>query len=71
MERVWLKVGEVAERLAVHPVTIRKMLARREIPFIKRPGIGVRIDWKRYQEELERSEVLPQRQQITKTRVYR
>ena len=57
----WLRVAEVAELLAVHPITIRKMIARRELPFVKRRGVGVRIDWPRYQRDLERAEVIPQK----------
>jgi len=59
MTRRWLRVSETAELLGVHPVTIRKIIARRSIPFVKKPGVGVRIDWPRLERQLERAEVLP------------
>jgi len=55
--RRWLTVFETAEALRVHPVTIRKALSRGQIPFAKKPGIGIRIDWPRLERELERLEV--------------
>ena len=57
--RRWLKVSEVATALGVHPVTIRKLISRRSIPFVKKPGVGVRIDWPKLERQLERAEVLP------------
>lgn len=59
MIRRWLRVDEVAQALGCHPVTVRKLISRRAIPFVKRKGVGIRIDWKRLEQELERGEVGP------------
>lgn len=59
MIRRWLRVDEVAQALGLHPVTVRKLIAKRAIPFVKRKGVGIRIDWKRLEQELERGEVEP------------
>ena len=61
MERRWLRVAEVAERLGCHPVTVRKLISRRQIPFVKRPGVGVRVDWLTLEAELERETLRPLR----------
>jgi len=33
------------------------MISRRQVPFVKRPGVGVRVDWEAYAAELERYKV--------------
>jgi excisionase family DNA binding protein len=38
-----LTVKETAAYLNVHEMTVRKMMSKREIPFIKKKGIGIRI----------------------------
>ena len=44
IERRWLKVKEAAEYLGVHEKSLYRACHRREIPFSKAPGIGVRVD---------------------------
>ena len=56
-KRRWLRVSEFAAALSIHPRTVRRMIARRQIPFVKRPGVGVRVDWEAYAAELERYKV--------------
>jgi len=57
--RRWLRVDEVAQALGCHPVTVRKLIAKRVIPFIKAKGLGVRVDWLKLEKQLERGEVEP------------
>ena len=59
MTRRWLRVDEVAQALGCHPVTVRKLISRRAIPFVKKKGVGIRIDWRQLERELERGEVGP------------
>lgn len=61
LERRWLRVKEFAELVGCHPVTVRKLIRRRAVPFVKRKGIGVRVDFKKFEEEMERTEILPQK----------
>lgn len=56
-KRRWLRVAEAAERLGVHPRTIRKLISRRQIPYFKKAGVGIRIDWETYEAELERYKI--------------
>jgi excisionase family DNA binding protein len=59
LERRWLRVVEVAERLGCHPVTIRKAIARGQLPYVRKGGIGIRIDWPAFEKMLETEEVIP------------
>lgn len=52
MERVWLTVNETAAALGLHPMSIRKMIARGIIPAI-RLGRAIRIDKRRLDELVE------------------
>ena len=36
-------VQDAATYLSCHPMTIRKMMAKRQIPYIKKKGIGIRL----------------------------
>lgn len=54
----FLTVGDVAERLRVHPQTVRTWIARGELRAIK-IGRTVRIRRSDYEEALERAMVLP------------
>ncbi len=38
-----MTVREAADYLNCHQMTIRKMISRREIPHIKKSGIGIRL----------------------------
>jgi excisionase family DNA binding protein len=38
-----MSVKEVAQYLTCHEMTIRKLIAKREIPFIKKKGLGIRL----------------------------
>jgi len=55
--RRWLRVSEFAAALSIHPRTARKMISRREVPYVKRKGLGVRIDMDAYTAELERFKI--------------
>jgi excisionase family DNA binding protein len=46
----WLTVLEVSRLLQIHPVSVYKLCYKRRIPFLKHPGIGIRIP----REELNR-----------------
>ena len=59
--RRWLRVAEVAELMKIHPTTVRKMLMRRELAFVKKRGFGVLIDWPKVERQLERSEIVPEK----------
>ena len=65
-ERRWLRVNEFAELIGCHPVTVRKLIRRRAVPFVKRSGIGIRVDFKKFEDEMERTEVLPLRKRKDK-----
>lgn len=44
IERRWLKASEAARYVGVHTKTIYRACRARQIPYVKVPGIGVRID---------------------------
>jgi len=50
IESPWYTVFEVSRLLRVHPVSVYKMIYKRRIPYLKHPGIGIRIG----REDLER-----------------
>jgi excisionase family DNA binding protein len=54
----FLTVGDVAERVRVHPQTVRQWIARRELRAI-RIGRVVRIPRTEFEEMLERSRIAP------------
>lgn len=60
IERRWLKVKEAAEYLAVHEKSLYRACRRREVPFSKAPGIGVRIDKRELDALLERRGISPE-----------
>ncbi len=59
LEKRWLKIKEAAEYLGVHKKSLYLACRRREVPFTKSPGIGVRIDKKALDELLERRGIKP------------
>jgi len=60
IERRWLKVKEVAEYLSVHEKSLYRAFRRREVPYTKAPGIGVRIDKLGLDTMLERMGISPE-----------
>lgn len=61
IERRWLKVKEAAEYLAVHEKSLYRACRRREVPFTKAPGVGVRIDKRELDTMLERLGIGPEK----------
>jgi excisionase family DNA binding protein len=43
IESPWLTVAEVSRLLQIHPVSVYKLCYKRRIPYLKFPGIGIRI----------------------------
>lgn len=39
-----LTIKEAAERLKVHPQQLYKLVYAKKVPFIRKPGVGVRFD---------------------------
>jgi len=60
IERRWLKVKEASEYLGVHEKSLYRACRRREVPFSKAPGIGVRIDKRELDTMLERRGIAPE-----------
>jgi len=60
IERRWLKIKEAAEYLAVHEKSLYRACRRREVPFTKSPGVGVRIDKRELDAMLERRGIRPE-----------
>ena len=44
MERRWLKVAEASYYLGINKKTLYSILSRGELPYVKRRGIGIRLD---------------------------
>jgi excisionase family DNA binding protein len=57
IERRYFKASEMAEYLGLHPKSIYRAIARRQIPAVKMPGIGIRVDKKKLETMLERGEL--------------
>ncbi len=38
-----LTVNEAADYLSCHQMTVRKMISKRQIPYLKKAGIGIRL----------------------------
>jgi len=60
IERRWLKVKEAAEYLGVHEKSLYRACHRREVPFSKARGVGVRIDKRELDALLERRGIPPE-----------
>jgi excisionase family DNA binding protein len=60
IERRWLKIKEAAEYLAVHKKSLYRACRRREVPYTKASGIGVRIDKLELDALLERMGISPE-----------
>ena len=54
IERRWLKIREAAEYLGLHPKSLYRACARRKIPHVKAPGVGLRVDKRELDLMLER-----------------
>jgi excisionase family DNA binding protein len=50
--RRWITVGEIASLLSLHPMSVRKMIARGEIGAV-RIGRAVRVDLRELERQLE------------------
>jgi len=53
-ESRWLKVKQAAEYLQLHEKSIYRACILKRIPYIKLPGIGIRIDKKRLDQMFDR-----------------
>ena len=38
-----MTVQEAASYLNCHPITLRKLISERQVPFIKKKGLGIRL----------------------------
>ena len=52
MARRWISVNECAELLSLHPISVRKIIARGKIPAV-RIGRTVRVDLRALEAQLE------------------
>lgn len=57
--RALLNVDEAARFLHVHPTNLRRLVAKRKIPFIKREGLGVKFSPERLEQWLSEATVEP------------
>lgn len=55
IERRWLTVKETANYLNLHPQSVYRDCYKGKIPFSRVPGIGLRIDKKALDEQLQNS----------------
>jgi excisionase family DNA binding protein len=53
IERRWLKASEAATYLGIHQKSLYRALKRKQIPFSKPPGVGIRLDRLRLDRLLE------------------
>jgi excisionase family DNA binding protein len=60
IERRWLKIKEAAEYLGIHEKSLYRACRRREVPFSKSRGVGVRIDKRELDAMLERRGIRPE-----------
>jgi len=57
--RTLLNVDEAAKFLNIHPVSLRRLVSKKKIPFIKRLGIGVKFDPDKLESWVRAGEVEP------------
>lgn len=59
--RPLLTVDEAAKWLHIHPISLRRLVSKKTIPFIKRSGIGVKFDPERLETWIREGEIEPER----------
>jgi len=59
--RSLLTVDEVAKLLHIHPTSLRRLVSKRKIPFIKRDGIGVKFNIEKLEAWVREGEVEPEK----------
>ena len=59
IERRFFKASEMADYLGLHPKSIYRAIARRQIPAVKVPGIGIRVDKQRLDAILQDGGIKP------------
>jgi excisionase family DNA binding protein len=59
IERRFFKTSEIADYLGLNRKSIYRAIARRQIPAVKVPGIGIRVDKQRLDAILENQGVQP------------
>ena len=64
--RTLLNVNEAAKILHIHPMSLRQLVSKRKIPFIKRLGIGVKFDPDRLESWIREGEIEPGSKRIKK-----
>ena len=57
--RTLLNVEEAAKFLNIHPISLRRLVSKKEIPFIKRYGIGVKFSPERLESWVQEAEFEP------------
>ena len=57
--RKWMTVDQTARYLQIHKVSVYKAIQRGQLPYIKKPGFGIKVDRVRLDELLEREEHIP------------
>ena len=61
-----LNCREAARMLNIHETNLRRMVSKRKIPFIKKPGLGVKFSPERLETWIKESEIEPGEKSIIK-----
>jgi excisionase family DNA binding protein len=61
IERRFFRAGEIAGYLNIHPKSVYRAIAKRQIPAVKIPGVGIRVDKQKLDTMLERGEFKPEK----------
>ncbi|MCK4430973.1 MAG: helix-turn-helix domain-containing protein [Candidatus Aminicenantes bacterium] len=56
-----MTVDEAARLLHVHPTNLRRLVSKRKIPFIKKPGLGVKFNPEKLEAWIQEGEVEPEK----------
>ena len=57
--RTLLNVDEASKFLNIHPTSLRRLVSKKKIPFIKREGIGVKFNPERLETWVREAEIEP------------
>jgi len=57
--RTLLTVEEAAKFLHIHPMSLRRLVSKRKIPFIKREGIGIKFNIEKLEAWVREGEIEP------------